>query len=469
MSKRSLFFIILSASVFAGCSKQVGNGQPGKEDLLAAAIQYYENERQHTVLPNPQATLRESGNPRKKLAYHPDWSRAKCTKFQGDPAVIAPLLYDKPVLFTTTLAPQLALNADDLTWLLIRNNRKGGKVMEVLTWYPDSMGLRNRLTRPSGLILVEDGARRPIASYYMGADGTVRKATSATTASVPGNARASLASQEVCLYANGYNYGVDDPTGGYYWSELITCATYTPEPPSSALIPSGYDYSGSVSTAAGSISPRSTFAVRSPDNPITDLKSYLQCFVNMAGSNYLYQVELCVSQPWPGTRLPWVITDPFGNDMSPVDVGHTFLILTEKTPTGTITRNIGFFPATTAKPTSPIAPGILNNDEKRTYNIKLTIAMTNSQFFSILSYIFKAGQPGVQYNLSSNNCTTFAIAAINSAGFRIPITMSEWYKGFGCNPGDLGEDIRKMTLSANMSRTTSFTTHENAGVCKQNQ
>lgn len=467
MLKRLLYCTTLSfLSVLPGCQKRGDINNQGAELSLSEARVLFESGKHQAPFNDRGPSARGGSTPRLSVPHEPDWTRARAIGFQGHPALIVPLVYSRPVLFSTSFMPGTAVAADDLSWLLFRRNAAGGKVMEVLHYFPDSAGLSAHRKVASGLIVVEDWARNRIASYYVGQDGVVGKAARVSEAGRPGNHRAALPAQQVCLYANGYNYAADDPTGGYYWSELITCATYIPEPPSSVLAPSGYDYSGGVSTAAGTVSAYRNFVVPGSGKPITDVKSYLACFGIVSSSSYQYQVELCVIQPLPGTRLPWILTDPASNDGNPFDVGHTYLVLTQKTPSGTITRNIGFYPEEQAKPTSPKSPGIMSNDENRYYNIKLTISMSASQFNSILDYIQRTSQPMAQYDLNYYNCTTFAIYAVNSAGFQIPATRGSWYNGGGCNPGDLGEDIRKFPLGDGMSRSYTSTLHNNRGICK---
>jgi hypothetical protein len=89
-----------------------------------------------------------------------------------------------------------------------------------------------------------------------------------------------------------------------------------------------------------------------------------------------------------------------------------FSHLTEITPSGTTTRNVGFYPETSATPISPIDKGQLNNNQDHSYDISLTITMTNSQFFDVINLIPQGNNEGYSYNLCNNNCTTFSINAL---------------------------------------------------------
>jgi hypothetical protein len=176
-----------------------------------------------------------------------------------------------------------------------------------------------------------------------------------------------------------------------------------------------------------------------------------------------------VQQPDPGTRTPWTVSGSGATGSSagsnPVDVGHTFLIFTQQTGSGTITRNIGFYPKTGVNPLSPVAQGILNNNAGDDYDISLTVQVTNTQFFNMLNYVSLGNNTGFNYDLNLNNCTTFALSTLNAGGVSLPRTTGSWLEGSGNDPGDLGEDIRAMTLTSGMTRSTADPAHPNTGNC----
>ena len=128
-------------------------------------------------------------------------------------------------------------------------------------------------------------------------------------------------------------------------------------------------------------------------------------------------------------------------------------------------RNVGFYPSGDVTPLSVESQGQLNNDANHEFNISLNVSVTSSQFAQVLNFIAQGNSPGYMYNLNSNNCSTFAMNALGSAGILVPRTNGSWLNGGGLNPGDLGEDIREMELAANMTRTTMSGTHPNLGSC----
>lgn len=201
-----------------------------------------------------------------------------------------------------------------------------------------------------------------------------------------------------------------------------------------------------------------------------NLADYIKCFTNLAGSNYKFTITICVDQPKPGQRDAWSFSNADGSSGSPSNVGHTFMILTETTPTGTTSRNVGFYPSGKAFPGSSSSPGELINNQQHGYNISLAITVNNSQFFSVLNYL--SATQNATYDLNSNNCTSYTLGALNSIGISLPATRGTWPGGSGFDPGDLGEDIRNMTLPSNMTKTTAPTTsnnnetsHPNTGQC----
>jgi len=152
---------------------------------------------------------------------------------------------------------------------------------------------------------------------------------------------------------------------------------------------------------------------------------------------------------------------------NPIDAGHAFLILTENYGGTTITRNVGFYPATNVSPSNSSSQGSLNDNELHSYNISGSFTVNNAQFFNILNYVTQANNAGYLYNLNSNNCTTFVINSLAQAGIYLPRTMGTWLGGAGDDPGDLGEDIRNNNIPGMAVNTAGGTTssHYNQGQC----
>ncbi|MEO9210147.1 MAG: hypothetical protein ABI208_03565, partial [Ginsengibacter sp.] len=223
--------------------------------------------------------------------------------------------------------------------------------------------------------------------------------------------------------------------------------------------------------SSGSRTSSSSYSMNlfSGHNPIREIQDYFKCFTNFAGSSHKYKVKICIDQPTPGTRSTWNLSSSGAQNSSSgsnlVNVGHAFLILTEVAPTGTITRNVGFYPQNSVTPYTPKDKGELNNDEQHPYNISLTIDVNSGQFFNILNYILKVKSSGQNYDLDNYNCTSFGIRALLAGQVYLPSTIGTWPGGSGNNPGDLGEDIWSMPLKPNMTRSTVQHYHPNEGRC----
>lgn len=198
-----------------------------------------------------------------------------------------------------------------------------------------------------------------------------------------------------------------------------------------------YSYTSTQGGGGGGSSTAYSYAnlVYSPpvNKHIGSITDYLKCFTNVAGSTNTYNIRLCVDQPVAGDRTAWGFNGNGSANSSsganPINVGHTFLILTEVTPTGTITRNVGFYPTTIVRPGASTSQGQLVNNDDHSYNISLSITMTNSQFFSVLNYVSQGNNTGYKYDLNYNNCTTFALHALSAGSIFLGSTIGSWPGG----------------------------------------
>ena len=281
---------------------------------------------------------------------------------------------------------------------------------------------------------------------------------------------------ETCYEISGYNYSEDDPDDGYSWTESGGCEySFLPEggggggTGSSTSVGGG---GGSSGTAGGGLLPlrpaNATYMIPPGNSVIPSVSQYFECFSNVGGTDHTYTVSICVNQPDPGTRTPWTFQSGVGQSSAagtPVNVGHTFLILSESSGGTTITRNIGFYPTSLVWPLGPSSPGAFNNDGSHPYNISGTMQLTNAQFSQILNYIESENIADITYNLNSFNCTTFAINAMAAAGIYLPNTKGTWAGGTGNDPGDLGQDIATGQVPNMSVSTAPLTNHANVGTC----
>lgn len=456
--------VLLCIGLFSTTCKKETHSSPSNADPLVEKAKAY-------FLAATQ-TLSISDNPRATAPKTVLWDRATVINLSIGRAVVVPVKYDRDLFIRTTQGGANNFHLSNLTHLLVYQS-KGAFHAEMVTGFPDTNYLQHPHSVFSGLVYVENWAGNPLARYlYEG--GAVRKyippaSAQALNFSSPqtlnsSSVRASnVVSIEVCYQITGYNYSIAAPDDGFAWAEAPVCR------PSMVPVddmPVAVDY-GNVGGAGGGSGSGSAanFSIAIGHNPISNIADYFKCFVNSSFSNY--QVMVCVDQPNPGTRDAWTFSGSDGSTQmdgktNPFDPGHVFLVFTENTGGNVITRNVGFYPLTPVNPLSPIAKGSLNNDEMHAYNISGSFSVSNNLFFNILTYIEQNSKN--TYNLSNNNCTTFAINALSTGHIYLPSTIGSWLFGMGNDPGDLGEDIRTTDFT-NMTRSTNQDVHMNAGVC----
>lgn len=490
MNLKKWFLSILIASIFIispGCQKNYEPSEKHASSLVEAAKEYFNtaiySQAVYSQAASDSSNNSKRPNPRKTSLKAPDWDKAYTTHISVGDAVVVPVHFKKPFLIRSNFGGDKLYSVDELTKLLIYKDTTSKFHVEVVTLLPDSSYANQRGHSFSGIAFVEDWWGNPINKYQYLPTGTIRKydVSKHQEQSGPSElsraARASSQIIEVCYEIYGYNYSVDDPENGYYWSEFAGCSIYFVDQEVQSYFTDGgggdYGRMGGGGGGGGGdgsnpgISVADAVTVLPGTGVIGNIKDYNKCFDNIPSSNYTYQVSICVSQPNPGARDAWTFNSSGGssNTGNPFFVGHTFMVLTETSPSKTIARNVGFYPSGKVTPSSPTAVGALNNDESHDYNISLTINLNSSEFTSLLNYIEQINTTGVTYNLNTYNCTTFAINALGNIGINLPKTTGSWFNGGGYNPGDFGEDIRQMQLGSNMTRSTNEKSHPNRGTC----
>jgi hypothetical protein len=456
------FFMLI---ILAGCKKNPETQQEEVDPLVISAKNYFKQNQ--SILNNTPP------DPRFSNSRFVQWDKAKTIQFSTVKAVIAPVQYPDPIYMHSNLDTTRIYSGDQITWLCIYLDNKQQYHIEQVGFFPDINFKTNGIF--TGLISVDNWQGIPLTKYIIqqneimlkwNLDNKIETQQSTTiTNSAEVNVVALI---ETCNEVDGYNYSVDDPEDGSSWVESEGCS-YSLVGTSEDGIPGAADYTSIPSSGGGgsSISSTSTFSISVGLNIIANIVDYNKCFTNIAGGGNSFSVTVCVEQPQPGTRIPWVVSGSgaagSGSGTNPINVGHAFLIFSQSSGVGTITRNIGFYPSTTVNPSTPSAPGQLNNDALNPYNVSLTIQITNSQFFNMLNYVAQGN--GLVYNLNTNNCTSFVLKALNAGNISLPSTIGSWAGGTGNDPGDLGEDIMSLALSTGMSRSTTILNHPNLGTC----
>jgi len=445
-----------------GCYKQHPQ-ESAIIDPVAAAREYVESYLQLKAN-NPAAG---TGSPFTAANRQLDWEHAVANKSGGLKSVWVPVHYPASKYIGISLDRHRLFNTDYLQKLRVWQDSSMVFHTELVSYFPDSNYVYGKGTF-SGIVLVRDWQDHFIGEYKRGKDGRIVKMALFSPQDRSAKEASNLMMIQLCYYSAGYNES--EGYEAYYWDIDLGCEVYDLEEGGHAT---GYDEAGQYWDSSEGSGGTTTDPPAIPNltivggnNIIGDIRDYTKCFDNIAGYGQHYSVSLCVAQPVPGTREPWGFTRtlPAGSaDL--VSAGHTFLILSQWDMAGRITRNVGFYPANSASPFSPIDKGQLNDDEQHSYNISLTIEMDNSKFFAVLDFIAHGNDPGYNYDLNSNNCSSFAIRALRSAGINLPFTVGSWPGGGGFNPGDVGEDIRSMSLPTGMTKSTEQANHPNWGIC----
>ncbi len=203
--------------------------------------------------------------------------------------------------------------------------------------------------------------------------------------------------------------------------------------------------------------PENTILFANVSDPkITNVTTYLKCFNLSQGA----KLTLYVDQPKANKSDTWSVNP---NPFDPIDVGHTFISITQNG----ITRTLGYYPTSgTIDPSEGVisSPSVIRNNEGHAYDVSISVSINGLQLSSIISNMANYNST---YNLNTYNCTDFGVSIANAVGMGVKDTSGTWpYGGNGSNPGNLGQDIRNMALPSGATRNTSGgTAVSNKGTC----
>lgn len=164
-----------------------------------------------------------------------------------------------------------------------------------------------------------------------------------------------------------------------------------------------------------------------------------------------YRLIIYVDQPGAGgDRDPYEVLSLHPLN---VDVGHSWwkfkvdasklsLISSDLQPFAN--QPVGYYPAHGVGFFQTTDDGKLKMpDTAHSPEVHKTYALTKEQIEAGLTYTKNLHDTPGTYDLNSHNCTDATIQAGIAAGQNIPATHGTWPNGGGCNPGDLGEDLRQ--------------------------
>jgi hypothetical protein len=148
-----------------------------------------------------------------------------------------------------------------------------------------------------------------------------------------------------------------------------------------------------------------------------------------------YALLFHVKQPVPGKPKVFKLAN----------TGHTFITLIKyNTDSSTVSVSFGFYPQKdnlifSATPWNPTCSGTFKNDKDHNWDEVLGRFISKRRFDRIMRLI--KDYDGLDYHLSKNNCTDFALKAASFAGFGVTETKGSWPLGHGNNPGTTGQGI----------------------------
>lgn len=243
-------------------------------------------------------------------------------------------------------------------------------------------------------------------------------------------------------------------TNSYQWGDLCIDVGFDPTD-GTPTNPGGGSSSGST------ISSSSIF-VYGDYSQTNDPIQKLDCFQTSNNSSGNHSITIYVDQPVRNSNSTY--TTGAGNggsskDKSDVDVGHTFINLTQTINGSSRSLTFGFYPLGGVSPTSPNANGVFGDDGGHVYDVSITQSISPSQFTTIVNGITSM-HGNYSYNLNTRNCSDFGIEAFELIGTNLPDSYGFWLVGGGTNPGHLGQGLRSMNLNSSMSRNT------NGGIAK---
>jgi len=128
------------------------------------------------------------------------------------------------------------------------------------------------------------------------------------------------------------------------------------------------------------------------------------------------------------------------------NTGHTFITLIKyNTDSTSVSISFGFYPHKdnlfSATPWDPSCSGTFKNDNGHKWDEVMGKFISKKRFDNILR--LTKDYDGLEYHLSKNNCTDFALKAAGYAGFGVSNASGSWPLGHGNNPATTGQSIIK--------------------------
>ncbi len=265
-----------------------------------------------------------------------------------------------------------------------------------------------------------DQARRtgPAGTYSIRTAAYTVSITCYTTVACTGDGKGNCVGNIVTTTDCVYNYIWVDYGGGGYVG------------PSGGVTGGGGGASGPAGGCVGTeYGGEDAVVVMPPDKPINDVIAYLKCFSRTTGGKITFYAD----QPKPGTSQVVSIKEL---------VGHAYVSIEQTIGGKVVRRTVGFHPSSGVSPAySTSALSTLGDDSGQEYDVKYTKILTGDALGKVLKMI---ENPKRVYHLESYNCTNFVLDISDACGLNIPRTQGWWLIGSGLNPGNFGEELRKL-------------------------
>lgn len=185
------------------------------------------------------------------------------------------------------------------------------------------------------------------------------------------------------------------------------------------------------------------------DNDPIKVEDYIKCFSTIPDANATYKITLLSDIPVngdPSKIFNWNTNSP----------GHSFIQLNKSNGNQSVQQNIGFYPQIGWKSLSDFSvDSKIVDNAGHEFNASLSLTINSSQFQAALNKIQAIS--GNDYNLTTWNCTDFALSVFNAASPRplsIPqlvIPTSEYpmpaTETFSNTPQGLYEEIQSLQSS----------------------
>lgn len=265
-----------------------------------------------------------------------------------------------------------------------------------------------------------DQARRtgPAGTYSIRTAAYTVSITCYTTVACTGDGKGNCVGNIVTTTDCVYNYIWVDYGGGGYVG------------PSGGVTGGGGGASGPAGGCVGTeYGGEDAVVVMPPDKPINDVIAYLKCFSRTTGGKITFYAD----QPVAGTSKFLSIKEL---------VGHAYISIEQNVGGIVIRRAIGFHPEEGVSAVfNTSAPSKLGDDSNIEYDVKYTVNVTAATMGKVLTMILN---PKPVYHIESYNCTNFVLDVSDACGLQIPRTKGQWFFGSGVNPGNFGQDLRKI-------------------------